>query len=96
MTWNSPPSGPRRPAQPRATVTSRQLQILALAASGYTGAQIASRLGIQPSTVHERLHRTYKKLGARSCAHAVAIALVRGLLEPENIELPPAPTETAA
>ncbi|WP_171117848.1 helix-turn-helix transcriptional regulator [Streptomyces sp. Z423-1] len=79
----------RRPAQPRAAVTSRQLQILALAASGYTAAQTAARLGIQPSTVHERLHRVYRKLGARDRAHAVAIALVTGLLDPVSVELPP-------
>jgi LuxR family quorum sensing-dependent transcriptional regulator len=69
-------------------VTARQRQILALAASGYTAGQIGTRLGIQASTVHERLHRTYRKLGARGCAHAVAIALVTGLLDADDIEMP--------
>lgn len=86
----------RRPAQPRAAVTARQRQILALTASGYTAAQIATRLGIQPSTVHERLHRVYRKLGARDRAHAVAIALVTGLLEADDIELPDTRKDTAA
>jgi hypothetical protein len=45
-------------------------------------------LGIAASTVHERLHRTYRKLGARDRAHAVAIALVTGLLDADAIELP--------
>lgn len=83
-----PVARPRRPAQPRAAVTARQRQILALAASGYTAGQIGTRLGIQASTVHERLHRTYRKLGARGCAHAVAIALVTGLLDADDIEMP--------
>ncbi|MGQ3551734.1 LuxR C-terminal-related transcriptional regulator [Streptomyces rochei] len=90
-----PVARPRRPAQPRAAVTSRQLQILSLAASGYTASQIATRLGIQPSTVHERLHRVYRKLGARNCTHAVAIALTIGLLDADAIELP-APRRDAA
>ncbi|MEU3826490.1 helix-turn-helix transcriptional regulator [Streptomyces sp. NPDC029080] len=88
MTWTTPYTGTRRPTQPRAAVTSRQKQILALAGSGYTASQIAGRLGIRASTVNERLHRTYRKLGARDRAHAVAIALVTGLLDVEDIELP--------
>ncbi|MFG3660270.1 response regulator transcription factor [Streptomyces sp. NPDC047706] len=94
MTWSTPYTGTRRPARPKAAITSRQLQILALTASGYTAAQIGARLDIAASTVHERLHRTYRKLGARDRAHAVAIALITGVLDPISIELPQTPTDS--
>jgi DNA-binding CsgD family transcriptional regulator len=85
-----PVARPRRPAVPRAAVTRRQLEILALAGSGYTSSQIGARLGIEACTVRERLHRVYRKLGARSGTHAVAIALATGLLHADDIEMPAA------
>lgn len=75
----------QRPPNPRTAITRRQLELLRLAANGNTNAAIARHLGITPTTVNQTLRTTYLKLGAKDRTHAVAIALVRGLLEPKDI-----------
>lgn len=82
----------RRPAGPGGALTTRQLQILTLAAT-HTADQIATRLGIRPSTVRERLHRTYVKLGAHDRTSAIVTALKRGLIHLDDIDIPD-PKET--
>lgn len=79
-------SGARqRPPDPKTAITRRQLELLRLAANGNSNATIARWLGITPTTVNHSLRSTYLKLGARDRTNAVAIALVRGLLEPSDI-----------
>jgi DNA-binding NarL/FixJ family response regulator len=69
-------------------LTDAELDALQLAASGYTSRQIAHRLDTTEVGVHLRLKAAATKLGARSRTHAVAVALVTGLLDPADIELP--------
>ena len=61
-------------------VTRRELEILALVASGRSTAEIARVLWISEETVRTHIRRMHGKLGARTRAHAVAIAFCRGLL----------------
>jgi DNA-binding NarL/FixJ family response regulator len=71
----------RQPAPPPcARLTSREEQVLELAATGLTVFQIATTLHISHSTAKTHLLRVYEKLEAPNRSAAVAIALARGLL----------------
>jgi len=58
----------------------RQREILALAVNGLTVDQIGERMSITSATVHSVLRAVCRALGARDQAHAVAIALARGVM----------------
>lgn len=60
--------------------TDRELQILSLLAAGNTDAEIAERLELSPATVQTHVRNTKQKLGAKTRAQAVAIALRGGLI----------------
>ncbi len=59
----------------------RERQILGLLAGGSTDAQIAEVLELSPATVQTHVRNAKAKLGARTRAQAVALALVSGLIE---------------
>lgn len=65
---------------PGAPLTQRQFDTLLLLADGETGSTIAAELGVRPDTVHVFTAQLKAKLGAKSTAHAVAIAYHTGLL----------------
>lgn len=65
----------------RAALTRREWDCLSLAAQGFREAEIAERSGIRPTTVRYHLDNVVAKLGARTRAHAVAIAAQLGLVE---------------
>jgi NarL family two-component system response regulator YdfI len=69
----------RRPRDERARQRDRDL--LALLAAGASTATIADRLGVAPKTVRNRSSMLYRRLGVRSRADAVTIAVERGLLD---------------
>jgi DNA-binding CsgD family transcriptional regulator len=60
-------------------LTVRERQCLSLVASGLSGKQISAALGVSEKTVELHLARTRRKLGARTTAQAVALALVTAL-----------------
>lgn len=71
----------RRPAEERrAALSDRERQALALVAEGCSDAEIASVIGIAKATAHFHVENARKRLGARTRAQTVAIALMRGLL----------------
>lgn len=61
-------------------LTSRQVEILRLAAEGLTEHQIATRLVLSEHTVHRHLANAYSRLGCSSRAAAVTRASRLGLL----------------
>jgi DNA-binding CsgD family transcriptional regulator len=65
----------RKPGQ----VTPRELEVLALVADGYSTREIATKLWITDETVRTHVRRLLDRLGARTRAHAVAIAYRDGL-----------------
>jgi DNA-binding NarL/FixJ family response regulator len=67
-------------AQPRPPLTKREREILALIARGGQNPDIAERLHISKRTVTTHVERILDKLGARTRAHAVAVACRRGVL----------------
>ena len=66
-----------RDSRPR--VTRREQEVLVLIAHGYSTAEIARALWITEDTVKTHVRRVLRRLGARTRAHAVAIAFREGL-----------------
>jgi two-component system, NarL family, nitrate/nitrite response regulator NarL len=61
-------------------LTSRELQVLTVAAEGLTAKQIADRLGVRERTVTTHLGRIYGKLGVGSRLAAIRTATRSGLV----------------
>ena len=61
-------------------LTRRELDVLSLIRDGHRNKQIADRLGIAETTVNFHVRNLVEKLGANDRAHAVALAITRGLL----------------
>ena len=59
----------------------REREVLALLAQGSTDVQIAELLNLSPATVQTHVRNAKSKLGARTRAQAVALALVAGLID---------------
>ncbi|HET7045599.1 MAG TPA: response regulator transcription factor [Gaiellaceae bacterium] len=66
---------------PRAELTPRELDVLALVAEGLSHEQIGERLGIGGETVRTHLRKASARLGAATRTQAVASAIRRGLIE---------------
>jgi two-component system, NarL family, nitrate/nitrite response regulator NarL len=64
----------------RPSLTSREHEVLALAAEGLSAAAIGARLFLSPATVKTHLAHVYDKLGVSDRAAAVAEAFRRGIL----------------
>jgi DNA-binding NarL/FixJ family response regulator len=71
----------RAPVQLVESLTARELEVLALMADGLFNREIGAHLSLAQETVKTHVHRVLTKLNARSRAHAVAIAIRRGLIE---------------
>lgn len=67
-------------------MSEREIDVLALIACGYSGPAIAPMLHISPWTVESHQRRVRMKLGARTMAHAVALAIKRGELDLELVQ----------
>ena len=63
------------------SLTDRELQVLQLIREGNRNKQIADRLSFAEATVNFHIKNLVAKLGANDRAHAVSIAIRRGLLE---------------
>ena len=61
-------------------LTRRELDVLGLIRDGHRNKQIADKLGIAETTVNFHIRNLVEKLGAHDRAHAVALAIQRGLL----------------
>jgi DNA-binding CsgD family transcriptional regulator len=83
-----PPPNPRRRATDVSTAsrfgrggpTSREREVLTLLAAGATDEQIAAMLDLSPATVQTHVRNAKAKLGARTRAQAVAMALQHGMI----------------
>ena len=62
------------------TLTERELEVLAGMCEGRSNAEIGKALFLSEDTVKTHARRLFRKLGATDRAHAVAIALRRGLV----------------
>jgi DNA-binding NarL/FixJ family response regulator len=66
------------------TLTSREREVLQLAAEGHTSAEIAACLSISSRTVETHRSAVMRKLGLRRQTDLVRYALRRGILPPES------------
>jgi DNA-binding NarL/FixJ family response regulator len=66
---------------PSERLTARELDVLRLLAQDWSNPQIAERLVVSRRTVDAHLQSVYAKLGVKSRAAAVQVAIERGLLE---------------
>jgi DNA-binding CsgD family transcriptional regulator len=71
---------PRERRFGRGGPTAREREILGLLAAGATDEQIAQMLELSPATVQTHVRNAKAKLGARTRAQAVALALQQGLI----------------
>jgi PAS domain S-box-containing protein len=65
---------------PSASLTPREVDVLALAADGFSGPELAEELVLSPATVNSHFKNIYAKLHVRNRAAAVAKALRLGLI----------------
>jgi DNA-binding NarL/FixJ family response regulator len=63
-----------------APLTTREIEILQLVASGSTNKEISARLGINEETTKTHLRNILMKLGADDRTHAVSLGLKRGII----------------
>jgi len=71
----------REGSEVRATLTTREQEILQLMAGGLTMQQIGRRLAISPRTVETHVAKLYRKLAVRTRVQAVARAASIGLID---------------
>ena len=64
-------------------LSSREIDVIRLIGAGNSNKQIADKLGIGETTVKNHISNILSKLGANDRAHAVTIALKRGIIELE-------------
>jgi len=62
-------------------LSEREIDVLQLIAAGNSNKQIADRLFVAEATIKSRVTNILSKLGASDRAHAVTIALKRGIIE---------------
>ena len=62
-------------------LSEREIEVLELIATGNSNKQIADRLFVAEATIKSRVTNILSKLGASDRAHAVTIALKRGIIE---------------
>jgi two-component system response regulator NreC len=65
---------------PYEKLTSREREILQMAAQGLSNSEIASRLYISPRTVETHRANVMRKLGVRSHAELIKYAMLRGII----------------
>jgi DNA-binding NarL/FixJ family response regulator len=82
------PAGPAASEAPTSMViglTTRELEVLALAAEGLANKQIAQRLWVTPKTIKFHLSNVFRKLGVSNRTEATRQAQRLGLLQPGGL-----------
>jgi ATP/maltotriose-dependent transcriptional regulator MalT len=62
-------------------LTAREIEVLALAADGLSGPELAHELTLSPATVNAHFKNIYRKLDVRNRAAAVAKAMRLGAID---------------
>ncbi|MFI1732315.1 response regulator [Streptomyces acidicola] len=75
------PSTRLGPPDALSALTTREREVMALAAEGHSNDEIAGKLVVSPLTVRTHVHRAMTKLGARDRARLVVIAYQSGLVQ---------------
>lgn len=83
-----PPSSSGGLAPSPVRLTRRHLQILHLAANGYSNKLIGSRLGTKENTVKSQMRVMMRRLHVDDRTQAVTVALRLGLLTLDDVTIP--------
>ena len=62
------------------SLSPREVEVLEQLALGYRGTEIAEKLGISPDTVRVHVRNAMRKLGARTRAQAIGMAMNKGII----------------
>jgi DNA-binding CsgD family transcriptional regulator len=81
------PSGGGHDPSPALHLYPQHLDLLRLAANGHSTPDIADLLFLSRHTVNDYWREIYRRLGAKNRENAVAMAIVRGLIRPDEVEL---------
>ena len=73
--------GPDQPADPVASLTPRQREVLQLLAEGRSAKEIASSIGISARTVEFHKYQMMETLGVHTNAELIHFAIKQGLVE---------------
>jgi DNA-binding CsgD family transcriptional regulator len=65
-----------------AGLTTREVEVLVLIATGASAKQVAYALGITPKTAATHIERIYRKIGVSTRSDATRFAIARGLVNP--------------
>ncbi len=68
-------------ATTQTTLSKRELEVLAWIAAGRRHADVAANLGLSERTVENHLRRIRTRLGVATTAHAVTVAIRKGLID---------------
>ena len=68
------------------SLSSREIDVLRLVASGNANKQIADKLSIEETTVKSHISSILSKLSANDRTHAVTIGLQRGIIELDTLQ----------
>ena len=63
-------------------LSAREAEVLTMVATGTPVDEVASELFLSPHTVRTHIKNIRRKLHARTCAQAVALACVNNLISP--------------
>jgi DNA-binding NarL/FixJ family response regulator len=63
-----------------AALTTREIEVLRLVASGHANKEISARLSINEETTKSHVKNILAKLGAKDRTHAVSLGLKRGII----------------
>jgi DNA-binding NarL/FixJ family response regulator len=66
------------------SLTSAEVEVLRLIATGNANKQIADRLGVTEDTIKGRVKNILSKLGANDRTHAAIIGIKRGIIGPDE------------
>jgi DNA-binding NarL/FixJ family response regulator len=69
---------------PGISLTPREVAVLTLVGGGHTSREISDQLRISHKTVENHKQRIFGKLGVQNQAHAVSIAMRKGMISPEQ------------
>ncbi len=76
---------------PRRALSRREREVLSLIAAGADRQEIADELTISIATVRTHVRNLLRKLNARNRAHAIALAMQRGLIDVPTLDGQPSP-----
>jgi len=76
-------------ANPAQILTVRQIELIALYASGHSIPEIAAMKFLAPKSVNNTLYRAKERVGARNLAHLCVLALEGGVIVRNGVGFKP-------